>query len=206
MGFKNFMLLGTALLLNLHHASAQYSQQETELRRFYLGSSLFMLGNLLPEEKPDFVQLNFGYRLTTKDVVSLEIKTWRYFEPLGIPFGDDRLNEEENFPGYIREKGFALVYQRFWWKGLYTGVHVMSAWQTFVDENNEKFDRGFQLFNTYRLGYHVKLFRNRFFIEPSVAITHRPFHTEMPEDFKSLDDKWSKFFFGEPGFHLGFNF
>ncbi|MEM6265348.1 MAG: hypothetical protein AAGI38_22795, partial [Bacteroidota bacterium] len=97
-------------------------------------------------------------------------------------------------------------YQRFWWKGLYTGIHMMNVWQSFVDENDEKIDNGFQIFNTYRLGYHIKIFEDRFFIEPSIAITHRPFRTEMPEGFERLDDKWSRFFFGEPGLHVGLNF
>ena len=64
----------------------------------------------------------------------------------------------------------------------------------------------FQIFNTYRFGYHFKLFNDRFFIEPSLAMTHRIYHTEMPSTFKNLDDKWSKFFFPEPGLHVGFNF
>jgi hypothetical protein len=45
-----------------------------------------------------------------------------------------------------------------------------------------------------------------FLIEPSIAITHRPYHTEMPESFKLLDDKYSKYIFGEPGLHFGVNF
>ena len=184
---------------------AQYSQDST-FKKYFVGSTFFMLGNLDANDRPDFVQLNLGYRLTSKDAISLEVKTWKYTQPLGIPFGKSFTAPEEEFPGYIREYGFALAYQRFWWKGLYTGVHVMNAWQTFVDNDNQKIDNGFQIFNTYRVGYHIKLFNNRFFIEPSVAITHRPFHTEMPESFKVYDDKWSKFFFGEPGLHFGFNF
>ena len=165
-----------------------------------------MLLNLDSNERPDFVQLNLGYRLTAKDVVSLELKTWRYYRSLGIPYGEAFTAIEEKFPGSIREVGFALTYQRFWWKGLYTGVHVMSAWQSFLNEGGTKIDKGFQVFNTYRLGYHIKLFKGMFFIEPSLAVTHRPYHTEMPETFQVLDDKYSKFFFGEPGLHLGFNF
>jgi hypothetical protein len=40
----------------------------------------------------------------------------------------------------------------------------------------------------------------------AIAITHRSYHTKLPDGFKQLDDKWSKFIFGEPGFHFGFNF
>ena len=172
----------------------------------FIGSTVFLLGNLLPENKPDFVQFNIGYRITGKDVISLELKTWKYAWPLGIPIGPSFEAPEEKFPGFIREFGFALVYQRFFGEGLYVAVHSMSAFQRFVDEDGVKIDNGFQIFNTYRLGYHFKLFGDTFFIEPSIAITHRPFHTEMPESFKQLDDKWSKFFFAEPGLHFGYNF
>jgi hypothetical protein len=165
-----------------------------------------MLGNFDTHNSPDFVQLNFGYRITRVDAVSVEIKTWKYAWSLGIPYGNSYEADEEKFPGYIREYGFALVYQRFLWEGLYAGVHVMNAFQTFVDEGGSKIDNGFQIFNTYRVGYHIKLFGDKFFFEPSLAITHRAYHTQMPDSFKQLDDQWGKLFFGEPGLHFGYKF
>lgn len=203
---KRFITGLTFILLCNFIVRAQYSFQDSTAKRFYVGSTFFVLGNLAPTNKPDFVQLNFGYRLSGKDVVSIEAKTWKYAWPLGIPYGNSFENPDYEFPGYIREFGFAPVYQRFWYKGLYTGIHIMGAWQKFMDKNNQPILKGFQIFNTYRLGYHVKLFKNRFFIEPSIAITHRPFHTEMPESFRIIDDQWNKFFFGEPGLHFGINF
>ena len=185
---------------------AQYASEDTSYRKCFIGSTLFMLGNFATKNRPDFVQLNIGYRITGRDVVSLELKTWKYAWPLGIPYGPSREAPSEQFPGYIRERGFALAYQRFLWKGLYAGVHVMCAWQTFVGTEEQRIDDGFQIFNTYRVGYHIKLFRDRFFIEPSIAITHRPYHTAMPEAFEELDRKYSPFFYGEPGLHVGFNF
>lgn len=185
---------------------AQYHETDSIYKPCFVGSTFAMVGNLLPEEKPDFIQLNLGYRITGKDVVSLEVKTWKYYQSLGIPYGNSYNVPENKFPGYIREKGFALAYQRFFYKGLYAGIHVMSAWQSFNTHQGDKIDTGFQIFNTYRLGYHFKLFGDRFFIEPSIAVTHRPYHTAMPDSFKQLDDNHSKFFFGEPGLHFGYNF
>lgn len=199
--------IGLVFVLIAHLSTqAQYAPQDSTYKKCFIGSTFFLLGNFASTNRPDFVQLNIGYRLTGKDVVSIEAKTWKYAWPLGIPYGPSYEAPEEKFPGYIREYGFALVYQRFWWKGLYTGIHVMNAWQTFVDDQGAKVDNGFQLFNTYRVGYHLKLFRDRFFIEPSLAVTHRPYHTDMPDSFKQVDDRWSKFFLGEPGLHVGVNF
>lgn len=205
---KTRILVASLLCMVLSHLEtrAQYSKEDSTYKKCFVGSSLFLLGNFDTRNSPDFVQLNLGYRLTGRDVISLEAKTWKYAWSLGIPYGSSWENQEEKFPGFIREFGFALAYQRYWWKGLYSAIHVMSAWQSFYHENNEKLDDGFQIFNTYRLGYHVKLWNDRLFIEPSLAITHRPYHTDMPIGFKELDDKWSKFFFGEPGLHFGYNF
>ncbi|WP_323758159.1 hypothetical protein [Roseivirga sp.] len=204
---KKILALSFVLMLVVNsQLHAQYTKQDSTFKKWFAGSTFAMLGNFLPENKPDFVQLNLGYRLTRKDVVSLELKTWKYAWSLGIPYGKSYEAPEEKFPGYIREYGFALTYQRFLWKGLYTGVHVMNAWQSFVDDSGKKIDNGFQVFNTYRLGYHFRLFNDRFFIEPSIAITHRPYHTRMPNSFKLMDDQWSKFFIGEPGLHFGFKF
>ena len=204
---KDILIIVLALFLaNSFQLKAQYAKEDTIYKKCFVGSTLFMFANLNSKNRPDFIQLNLGYRITGKDVVSLELKTWKYAWPLGIPHGKSFEAAEEKFPGYIREYGFAFAYQRYWWKGLYTGIHVMNAWQTFVDNDGNKIDNGFQIFNTYRVGYHFKLFKDRFFIEPSLGITHRPYHTEMPEAFKQIDDKWSRFFVGEPGLHFGYNF
>lgn len=200
-----FVVLVAFLSLNLQ---AQYNNSDSTYKRWFAGSTIFLLGNLSTVNPPNFVQVNIGYRLTGKDVITLEPKTWKYAWPNGIhPFLDKAYGkEEEKFPGYVREFGVSLSYQRFFWKGLYAELNVMPTLQIFANDEGNKIDNGFQLFNTYRVGYHIKLFKNRFFIQPSVAVTHRAFHTELPAAFKQLDDKWPKFIIGEPGFHFGFNF
>ena len=207
---KKILFIGFVLMMtNTLQVKAQYAKQDSTYKQWFIGSSLFvLLGNLDTKNPPNFAQLNIGYRITGKDVISLELKTWKYAWPNGIhPFFNKSYKKpEEEFPGYIREYGFAVAYQRFWWKGLYTAVHVMPTWQSFVNKEGKKIDNGFQIFNTYRVGYHIKLFKDRFFIQPSIAITHRPYHTKMPDGFKQLDNKWSKFVIGEPGLHFGYNF
>lgn len=200
-------LIGMLLLSATISSKAQYTRADSTYKKYFTGSTFFVLGNFGATNRPDFAQINMGYRLSGKDAVSLELKTWKYAWSLGIPFGKSFQAPDEEFPGFIREFGFAIVYQHFWWKGFYNAIHVMSAWQRFVSNTNpELIVPGFQIFNTYRMGYHFKFFNGIFFIEPSVAITHRAFHTAMPNSFKQLDDKWPKFFYGEPGLHFGFNF
>ncbi len=206
---KKILWIGLILMItSTHRLKAQYAKTDSTYKRCFVGSTIFLLGNLAATNPPGFFQLNVGYRITGKDVITVEPKTWKYAWPNGIhPFLNKSYGKaEEEFPGYIREYGVSVAYLRSLWKGLYAELNIMPTWQNFVNEDGHKIGKGFQIFNTYRTGYHIKLFKDRFFIQPSLAITHRAYHTRMPDGFKQLDDKWSKFVFGEPEFHFGFNF
>ncbi len=205
---KKILWIGLALVLaSSLQVNAQYAKTDSTYKRWFVGSTLFVLGNFAPVNPPNFAQLNLGYRITGKDVISLELITWKYEWPLGINPIFNKLygTPEERFPGYIREYGIGVAYQRYFWKGLYAAVHVMPMYQTFVNDNGNKVDNGFHIFNTNRIGYHIKLFKDRFFIEPSIGIAGRPYHTKMPDDFKQKDDNWPKYTF-EFGLHIGYNF
>jgi hypothetical protein len=196
------------LVLCLFSTNLFYGQEassEPEFRRRFVGSSAFMLANLFPNSNY-FYQLNGGYWLSKKDVISLELKTWRYFQPLGIPYGESFGAPEYQYPGSIREYGLGLAYQRFWWKGLYSAVHATPFLQKYLDQDGDKIQNGFQLFAVFRTGYHVRLFKDRFFIEPSVAFTHWPISNNKPDAFAAKEKDWPDYFLFEPGFHVGFKF
>jgi hypothetical protein len=206
---KKCIVISLVLLLtSITHISAQYKSTDSTFKKMFIGSTLFLIGNLSTVNPPSFFQLNLGYRLTAKDVLTLEPKTWKYAWPNGIhPFLNSSYGTtQEQFPGYVKEFGISLAYQRFFWKGLYTELNVMPTLQHFRNNSGKKLTNGFQVFNTYRVGFHVKLFNDKLFIQPSMTITHRATHTKLPDGFKHLDDKWSKFVFPEPGLHFGFNF
>ena len=202
----------TKLILFLSFVTTTYTatySQSTEndslFKRHYIGSSLFVLATPTVKPSPKFYQLNYGYRLSIKDVFSVEAITWEYQGPLGRPYGSVRDDKNTNFPGKVRAYGLGLAYQRFIWKGAYAQVHATFFHQNYLEENSKKIQSGFQLFNTLRLGYQVKLFNNCFFIEPSLALTAWPINTNLPASFQVEEDKWNKFHI-EPGLHFGFNF
>ena len=207
---KKVLWIGLAFVLaGSLQVNAQYAKQDSTYKKWFVGTSLFvLLGNFDKENPPNFVQLDIGYRLTGKDVIRLSPKTWKYAWPNGIhPFLNKAYKKpEEKFPGFVREYGITVSYQRFLWKGLYAQLDVMPTYQAFINDSRRKIDDGFQLFNSYRAGYHIKLFKDKFFIQPSVCVTHRAYHTTLPDGFKQKDDKWSKFIFPEPGLNVGFNF
>lgn len=195
------------VMVSFVQVKGQYSKNDSTYKKFFVGSTLFMLVNLTPDNNPPkMVYLNLGYRLTRRDVLSLEFKTWKYAWPIGIPFGKNFEAKGKGFPGYIREYGVSVNYQRFFGNHLFAQVDVMPAFQTFVNSKRERFDKGFQVFNTYSIGYHIKFFKDKMFLQPSIAVTHRPYQSTMPNSFKEVDDKWSRFFYGQPGLHFGVNF
>lgn len=206
---KRISWIGLALVLaSSLQVNAQDDKQDSTYRKYFIGSTFLLLGNFVPDDPnpPHFIQLNVGYRITPKNVVFLELKRSRFAWPLGIPWGKSFDAPGENYPGYVRQNVIGLAYNRFWWKGLYTGIHAMNAFQKYKDENNKKIANGYTLFITYRLGYQVKLFKNRFFIEPSIGLTHWPVKTNTPQSFEVKESKWPKYFGYEPGLHFGYNF
>jgi hypothetical protein len=199
------VLLALLLALSFSKAYSRTENQEFPSNKHFIGSSLFMLANFA-SESPSFYQLNYGYRISPKDIIIIEAITWKYYAPVGIPYGPSLGSSDERFPGYVRDIGIGLAYQRFLYKGLYTTFHATPFLQQYFTKEKKKIQTGFQLFLTLRLGYHFKLLNNSFFIEPSVAFTHWPINTNLPASFKKVEDRWPNYFLFEPGIHFGFNF
>lgn len=206
---KKILLLALTLLLTSYQkVKAQDAKQDSAYKKWFVGSTFLLLGNFIPDDPnpPKFIQLNVGYRITPKDVVSFEFKKSIYTWPLGIPWGPSFDAPGLNYPGHARILAPTLAYQRFWWKGVYTSVHALNAFEKYMDEGNKKIGNGYTLYLTFRLGYQLKIFKNRFFFEPSLGLTYWPVRTNVPESFKSVENKWPNYFPFEPGFHFGFNF
>jgi len=192
----------TAIMLT--SLTLQSQQQRTLEKKCYIGSSAFMLANLIDDDEPPrFYMIDLGYRITKKDVISIEAITWNYYEPIGMSINEK--NNGPNFPGRVEAFGLGLTYKRFIWKGAFAKVHSTAMHQNYLDESDRKIQSGFQLFNTLRIGYQFRFLKNRFFIEPSFAITNWPINTNLPNSFQVLENRYKKYAF-EPGFHFGFNF
>lgn len=175
---------------------------------YFIGSSAFMLVNLDEDdpEPPNFYQLNFGVRTSSNSSVSIEFIQWTYYAPLGIPWGDKHGDKDYNFPGSVEAKGVGLAFQTFLTKKFYTALHATYMKQDYKDENKEIIQSGNQLFMTLRFGYHMRFFNDIFFLEPSIAFTHWPVNTNLPDSFQVEEDKWDNHFLFEPGLHFGVNF
>ncbi len=197
--------LSTLMLMLAFLPAKPQQNTDTPEKECFIGSSLFVLANL-SDDPPQYYQLNLGYRITPRDVVSIEVITWTYKGPLGRPYGSDFDNPKSNFPGKVQARGAGLSYKRFFWKRAYAQGHSTLLHQNYLDPAGKKIQSGIQLFNTLRLGYQFCFFKNRLFLEPSIACTFWPINTHLPESFQVQEDKFPNYFLGEPGLHFGFNF
>jgi hypothetical protein len=157
------------------------------------------------------IELHIKRNLDDKNIIGLKLATWRLFQPMGITWWDGLLDkiesESEFYPGHVRASGIGVTYQRMLWKGLFATVEVLPQFQTYLDENDQKVGDGFQLYNSYHLGYHIAFGKQkRFFIEPQVHCQHWMFGNNAPEGFRELDDKWRRYFLFEPNLYFGIKF
>lgn len=201
---KKSLWIGLALVL-ASSGQVNAQDQDSSYKKWFFGSSFLVFGNFSKVNNPEYIQLNVGYRITPKDVVSLRFKRSIYAWPLGIPFGPSFDAPGENYPGHARILAPTLGYQRFWWKGAYTSVYALNAFEKYVDVNKKKIGNGYTLYLDFYLGYQFKFFNNRFFFEPAIGCSYWPVRTNVPGSFKSVEKKWSNYFI-QPGLDFGYNF
>lgn len=184
----------------------QTAKLDSAYKKHFVSTSLWSIANLFPDPA-DFYELNYGYRFTSKDAIILNATTWKYWEPLGIPYTNDKKYKHiEDYPGYVRAWGIGVVYQRFIWKKLYSTIHTNAFIQNFHDTTDVKIQSGFQLYLQARLGYRIELFKKRVFLEPSFSFNYWPINTNFPTSFSEIEDKWPNYFPIEPHLNFGVNF
>lgn len=191
-----------SFLFGQNKASDKLISIDTETHVKYrnsVGASFFMLGNFL-EESPDYVLFTYGYRLTKKDRVFAEFNTWKYAEPLGT-----YNKSEEFYPGFVRASGIGFGYQRFHWRGLFTTIQATSFMKQYFDTNEEKTQKGFQLYLQLAAGYRFQFFKERFYVEPAIALKYWPVDTNLPDDVAVIEEGKPKYIF-EPSLNFGFRF
>jgi hypothetical protein len=175
--------------------------------KFSVSTTYLTFTNFGPEETNiHMCEFHFGYKITPKDRIEIKIATWSLFEPMGIPWGPYKMQESEAYPGRLEESGIGITYQRILWKGLFAQIEILPLWKTYLDESEKKIDDGFKLYTSYHLGYHIPMFKNRFFIEPQIHCNYWPIDSKGPQGFEDKESKWNNYFLFEPNLFIGVNF
>lgn len=176
--------------------------------KFSLSTTYYSFMNF-EEEKTNthHYEFHIGYKLTPKDRIGIKLATWKMFAPMGMPMKEQLKFDENNFyPGRVRETGVGVTYQHILWKGLFATAEVLPQLKTYLDENDRKIANGFKLYTSYHLGYHISFFKERIYIEPQIHCQNWPINTNTPQAFKEKDKNWNNYFLFEPNLYLGINF
>lgn len=152
-------------------------------------------------------EFHAGYKLTPKDKIGIKAATWKLFAPMGMPIIEQLEFEEQNFyPGRLKETGVGVTYQRILWKGLFASIEILPLKKTYLDENAVELDHGFRLYTSYHLGYQINLFKNRFYIEPQVHCNYWPVDSKGPDGFEEKESHWNNYILFEPNLYIGIKF
>jgi len=195
--------------------TSMFGQNQTKLssetsteRKFSISTTYLSFVNF-GEEKTNthHYELHLGYKLTPKDRIGIKSATWKMCAPMGRPMQEQRKFDENNFyPGRLRESGIGVTYQRMLLKGLFATIEVLPQLKTYIDENDKKIGTGFKLYTSYHLGYHFSFFKDRIYLEPQIHCQYWPVDTNVPQYFKDMDSEWNNYFLFEPNLYIGFKF
>jgi hypothetical protein len=169
------------------------------------------IGNGGERTNTQHIEFHVKQELDAKNIIGVKFATWRLFQPMGIQWWDGLLDkidsETEFYPGYLRETGIGVSYQRMLWKGLFASVEVLPQYKTYLDLDNKKIANGFKLYTSYHLGYHFAFGKKkRIFVEPQIHCQNWMIDTNTPDEFKRLDNKWKNYFLFEPNLYVGIKF
>ena len=188
--------------------SSNQSDNELKYRVSFPAIILSNIGDGGKRTNTQHIELHVKRELDAKNIFGVKFATWRLFQPMGIQWWDgltDKIDSETEFyPGYLRETGVGISYQRMLWKGLFASVEVLPLYKTYLDLDDKKIANGFKLYNSYHIGYHFAFGKKKqFFIEPQFHCNVWHFDTNTPESFKQLDNKWDSYFLFEPNLYIG---
>ena len=138
--------------------------------------------------------------MSQKDVIIVEAWTWTVYEPIGTYGDPDNL-----YPGKIISYGIGAGYQRFHWKNLYTTIEATPLVQQYYDSDDDKIEKGLQLYCQLITGYRFEFYNKRLFIEPAMALKYWPVDTNYPESFAEIEEGTPNHIF-EPSLIFGFRF
>lgn len=212
---KLFIILLTFCALQIVSQSKQdtlvKSKKEYKYRVSFPAIILGNIGKGGERTNTKHIEFHIKRELNDKNIIGIKFATWRLFQPMGIQWWDGLLDkidsQSEFYPGYLKETGLGVSYQRMLWNGLFASIEVLPLYKTYQDENHNKIANGFKLYTSYHIGYHIAFGKKkRIFIEPQIHFQNWVFDTNTPEAFKQLDNKWKSYFLFEPNLYIGIRF
>lgn len=88
---------------------------------------------------------------------------------------------------------------------MFTALQASPFIKQDYNTDNDKIQKGFQLYLQAITGYRFEFFKKRWYLEPAFALKYWPINANYPTDFKEIEKGSPKYIF-EPSLNLGFKF
>lgn len=102
-----FNLLLLFIAVTAISSNGQTRKKNPSFKDCFIGSAIFLLGDLATKNKPDFIDPNLGNPIIPKNIVALAFITWKYACSLGIPQGVSCEAPTGKLSGYMRSYSIA---------------------------------------------------------------------------------------------------
>ena len=138
--------------------------------------------------------LKYDYAITERDELKLGIAYMNLYFPEG----------NTNSPAFI------FGYRRFIWKNLYAEYELWPGYDKFYEKNEDKYYKGFDLWNEFRLGYQFNFKIKEFpmFVSITWPFGFGLYSSNKPKSFYDrMNQSFSdKYFYQLPLIFVGFKF
>jgi hypothetical protein len=171
-------------------------------KHFVSTSVLGLLAVAFPGENTFYYQLDFGWSMKNRNNFILGAMAYQYRRPHSQPYTDN-----STYDGYVLSYGPVFAYQHFLWRKFFVMPIANPLIMDYRKDNGARINKGFMLLCAVRTGYSFdfQIWNVPFFVEPSVEVNFWPINTNIPNDFKALEDNYSKYVFA-PGLNFGLKF
>jgi hypothetical protein len=109
--------------------------------------------------------------------------------------------------GHTNAPGFIIGYRYYVWGNIHIDYQLMPGWDRFYEKNEDKYYKGFDLWNEFRLGYtwDFRIGNIPSFINFQWPFGFALYSENKPESFKEhIED--NKYFYFPPMFFIGIRF
>lgn len=199
------LLILAIIMFHTHNLFGQDIRKEgknIKEYKYFIGTSPLILTSLIPDDNTFFYNLDFGIHLNQKDAILIGADVYQYTAPLSVSYSD-----KTKYNGHVLSYGLVLSYQRYFWKRFFLMQMINPLVMDYYSNQKEKLNTGFMLLMATRLGYRFDftMFNLPWYFEAGGEINYWPYNVNVPNSFKSIDNKYSNFVFA-PALNIGINF
>ncbi|MDH5718953.1 MAG: hypothetical protein OEZ22_15100 [Spirochaetia bacterium] len=175
--------------------------QEEEIKNNFIGTSLMIITSFIPSLDVDFYEIDYGRKLSTNDYFLIGAHIYRIDAPMSC------MSDCLKYPGPIWTYGPIIGYEYVFNNNILISQLLNPMKLDYYDEASNKMESGYMVLFATRVGYKFQFSLGSipFYFEIAAEFNIWPLASKGPEQFKSIDDKYTIYTFA-PAINAGIIF